>query len=321
MPGAVSVHSMTGFGTASRTWSGPQGPARVEIEIRSVNARFLEVKVRQPFGGAVDPRLRQRIGKRLGRGRVDVAVHVRRADHDATRATGDALQSLGIEPARLAEAIAAVEAVRLAAEGVLQLTPVNPTELLRLLLCAGRAGPAEPSGDPPPFLDALLDEALDAMVAFRAEEGIALAAALSEHAATLRTQLAALTATLPPEVERLTTRVRDRIAVLSAKTRAEDGDPLVLDADRIAHEVAVVLSRGDVTEELDRIASHLGQVDQVLASEAASGQGKTLEFLCQELLREITTIGSKITSHGGSRIVIEAKGTLERIREQVSNVQ
>ena len=82
-----------------------------------------------------------------------------------------------------------------------------------------------------------------------------------------------------------------------------------------------MVARGDVAEELARIASHLTQLREVVGSAAAPGQGKTLEFLAQELLREITTIGSKITSHDGSRIVIEAKGTIERIREQVHNVE
>jgi len=95
----------------------------------------------------------------------------------------------------------------------------------------------------------------------------------------------------------------------------------VVDRDRVAQEIAVIVARGDVAEELARIASHLAQLRETVAGPAASGQGKTLEFVAQELLREVTTIGSKITSHEGSRLVIEAKGTLERIREQVHNVE
>jgi len=110
--------------------------------------------------------------------------------------------------------------------------------------------------------------------------------------------------------------VTDRLQELTKRLGAD-----TVDRDRVAQEIAIVVARGDVAEELARIASHLTQLRETLARPAAPGQGKTLEFVGQELLREITTIGSKITSHEGSRIVIEAKGSIERIREQVHNVE
>ena len=95
----------------------------------------------------------------------------------------------------------------------------------------------------------------------------------------------------------------------------------MVDRERLAQEIALLVVRGDVSEELARIASHLEQARAVLAQPAQVGQGKTLDFLSQELNREVTTIGSKITSHAGSAVVIAAKGTIERIREQVQNVE
>src|SRR5690606_39637737 len=100
--------------------------------------------------------------------------------------------------------------------------------------------------------------------------------------------------------------------------RADAG---AIDRERIAQELALLVVRGDVSEELARITSHLGQARGLLGAPAEVGQGKTLDFLSQELLREVTTIGSKITSHAGSAVIIEAKGTIERIREQVQNVE
>jgi uncharacterized protein (TIGR00255 family) len=93
------------------------------------------------------------------------------------------------------------------------------------------------------------------------------------------------------------------------------------DEGRIAQEVALLAAKSDVSEELARIASHLARFDETLAAPAAPGQGRTLEFVAQELVREVTTIGSKIGSHVAAALVIDAKGTLERIREQVQNVE
>jgi len=315
---------MTGFGTASAPWSTPQeGPATVEVELRSVNARFLELKVRQPFGASTEQQLRKRLGKRLGRGRVDLSVVVRGGESGAASdaSAEDPFAALGIDAVQVDDALRAVSAVAKRADGSLDVAPVNPTELLRLLTATSRPSAPTRAASAPVFLGDLVDEAVEALLAFRSEEGRALSAAIAKLGDDLEAQVSALNATLPPEGERLAARIQERIAELTARLSGDGALAAALDADRVAQEVAVVIARGDVTEELDRIASHLSQLRAVLAGDAASGQGKTLEFVAQELFREITTIGSKITSHDGSRIVIEAKGTVERIREQVHNVE
>jgi uncharacterized protein (TIGR00255 family) len=91
--------------------------------------------------------------------------------------------------------------------------------------------------------------------------------------------------------------------------------------DRVRQEVAALLLRGDVTEECTRVAAHLDHVGEVLAAPARAGQGRALDFLCQELAREIGTIGAKIGALAGTRVVLAAKATLERLREQVQNVE
>jgi uncharacterized protein (TIGR00255 family) len=94
-----------------------------------------------------------------------------------------------------------------------------------------------------------------------------------------------------------------------------------VDGEQLARELALVLARADVSEELARARAHLVQAREVIAAEAGPGQGKTLDFLAQELVRELTTAGSKVADHEGARSVIAAKGTIERIREQVQNVE
>ncbi|MEM9462642.1 MAG: DUF1732 domain-containing protein [Myxococcota bacterium] len=313
----MSLRSMTGYGTASRRWVADDGPWSLDVETRSVNARFLEIKVRQPFGAAIEQHLRRLLEARLGRGRVELAIHLRATTPEEFDKS-DPLVALGVDRGRVEQTIRAAAEVAHIAHSSLHLSQASALEILRFCQAAQR-GPTptvEAPPKPPEFLDALVDEALEGLCGFREREGEALAVAIGGLAAELAQQVERLEACLPPERERLAQRVTQRLHELTARLGAD-----AVDRDRVAQEIAIVVARGDVAEELARIASHLTQLRETVASPAASGQGKTLEFVGQELLREITTIGSKITSHEGSRIVIEAKGSIERIREQVHNVE
>jgi uncharacterized protein (TIGR00255 family) len=313
----VPLCSMTGYGTASRRWVSEDGPWSVDVEVRSVNARFLEVKVRQPYGAAVEQQLRRRVEGRVGRGRVELAIHLR-ATMPEEADKHDPLLALGVERGRVEQTIRAAAEVARVAHSSIHLSQASALEILRFCQTAGR-GPTpsvEALPTPPEFLLEVVDEALDALCSFRDREGEALAAAIGQLAGELAHEVEQLEACLPPERERLAERVTTRLQELCVRLGTE-----VVDRDRVAQEIAIVVARGDVAEELARIASHLTQLRETVAGPAASGQGKTLEFVAQELLREITTIGSKITSHEGSRLVIAAKGTLERVREQVHNVE
>ncbi len=306
---------MTGYGAASQAWDTPgRGRVRVDVEARSVNGRFLEIKLRQPFGAALEPKLRAVIERHVGRGRVEVSVFVRR--DAAAAAENDPLTGLGLDAQKVAAvAAAAAETRRIATEAGLEVLPPTSLEVLRF--CGGlKAAPSDEKTEVPPFAESLIDEALRELAGFRATEGEALEATLRDLAAQLSDSTRLLTELLPPEAERIQERVAARLAELT--TRA--GAP-ALDPSRVAQEVAVVLARGDVAEELARIESHLGQMTSALDAPASVGQGKTLDFLTQELHREFTTMGSKLTSHDGSRIVIEGKAIIERIREQVQNVE
>lgn len=311
----VSVVSMTGYGAASQAWDAPgRGRVRVDVEARSVNGRFLEIKLRQPFGAALDPKLRAVAEQHVGRGRVDVSIHVR-SDAKA-EVDDDPLAGLGLDQGKVAAvAAAAAETQRVATEAGLEVRAPTSLELLRF--CGSlKSTPAEERPEAPEFLDALVGRAVGELAAFRRREGEALEATLKTLAAELAECAATLTELLPPEADRIQERVASRLAELTARSGVPELDPA-----RVAQEVAVVLARGDVAEELARVASHLDQFHGALDAPAAAGQGKTLDFVTQELHREFTTMGSKVTSHEGSRIVIEGKAIIERIREQVQNVE
>ncbi|MEM7159251.1 MAG: DUF1732 domain-containing protein [Myxococcota bacterium] len=313
----MPLRSMTGYGTASRRWVSDDGPWSLDVETRSVNARFLEIKVRQPFGASTERALRRQLEGKVGRGRVDIAVHLRATTPEEIDPK-DPLIALGVDRGRVEQTIRAAGEVAKMAHATLHLSQASSLEILRFCQIASR-GPSlavEAPPSPPEFLSEVVGEAVSALCNFREREGEALAEAISNLGEELSGHVERLEACLPPEEERLAGRVKHRIEELCARLGAD-----AVDRDRVAQEIAILVARGDVAEELARIASHLAQLREVVGSPAASGQGKTLEFLSQELLREITTIGSKITSHEGSRIVIEAKGTIERIREQVHNVE
>lgn len=305
----VPLRSMTGFGAAGAVAEIGGGPVRLAVELRSVNQRFLEVKIRQPFGGAAEHALRRQIEARLRRGRIDVLVHV--------QGLGDAA-SLGVaDLERVREVIVQAQQVealapRLGHPGLAAFTAID---VLRLVAAKAGAG-GEAMVQAPAELEAVVEAALAALCTMREQEGAALATAIAELADGLQGQVAELRAARVGEAERAFSRIREKIAALCEKAGVSPAAP-----ERIAQEVAALVQRGDIEEELARIDSHLSQLRAVLAAEAQTGQGKTLDFLAQELFRELTTIGSKITSHSGSAVVIAAKASVERIREQVQNVE
>jgi uncharacterized protein (TIGR00255 family) len=283
---------MTGHGRGI----GEAAGRRLTVEVRAVNHRFLEVKIRPP----VDPRVEEAIGQALRRRaeRGSFAVAVRdeaaagrgglRVDVDAGRAAHAALdelrRALGIvEPVALA-LVAGQPGVIAAAEGA------APDEALHALA---------------PALDAALDE----LVAMRRREGDALARDLGARLgrlAALAAEVRDLAAAAPAELRR---RLDERIGRLG----------VALDPERLAAEVALLADRADVTEELVRLEAHVAAARAHLAEDAPVG--RRLDFLVQELGREINTIGSKSQHIEISRRVVEAKAELEKIREQVQNVE
>jgi len=304
---------MTGFGVASRPWAdGPGGrPHQLVIELRGVNQRFREFKIRQPFGPAWEQKIRKAIEARIGRGRLDVTVSI----HPQGGETG----SSSLDALRVGEVLKMLAEVRgIAAQEKVELSAFSALELLTFIESRERSsgGASETPREPPTDLLECLGQALDGLTSMRITEGESLATVLRGLLDTFEAQVEALRLETEGEGERLATKLCERVEAILRRAGAEAPEP-----SRIAQEVALLVQKADIAEELDRIASHLGQMRGVIDAPAKAGDGKTLDFLCQELFREITTIGSKVSSHRGSGVAVEAKASVERIREQVQNVE
>jgi uncharacterized protein (TIGR00255 family) len=290
------MRSMTGHGRGVAEKTG----RRATVEIRSVNHRFFDLKLRT---GPLDPTLEERVvggvRKKCERGSFTISVR----DEGLGNAAGarvDLALATGIA--------AALEELRhklnLAGQVPLELVAAQP----------GVLQVGEPGGDPE-VVAAALELAVDELVRMRKREGETLAKDMRARLARLRgfaEDVASLAASAPEEHRR---RLSERIQRLLAAT---PGAPPVDEA-RLAQEVALLADRVDVTEELVRLRSHLEQADALIAEDAPVG--RRLDFLVQELGREINTIGSKSQAAEIARRVVEAKAELEKIREQVQNVE
>ncbi len=287
------IHSMTGFAVQNRE----VGSHTLHLELRSVNSRYLDLAFRIADElRQAEPALRERIGARLNRGKVECRLNLQEGDA--------APRSLALNAglvARLVDAQAAVQAQFVDAG------PLSVTELLRWpgMLADDSLGFDEML----PAIVALAAAALDDLVATRRREGEKLADMIRERVARMRELVAAGVPRMPAVVaeyqERLTARLRDAVASL--------------DEDRIRQEVALFAQRIDVAEELSRLSTHLDEVERIL--ETGGAAGKRLDFLMQELNREANTLASKSPATDITAIAMEIKVLIEQMREQVQNIE
>jgi uncharacterized protein (TIGR00255 family) len=291
------VASMTGFGR------GEARGTRITLvaEARSLNHRFFETSVKLPRGLAgSEPDLRRLVQGRIARGRVDVTVTLRRTAAAAPSVRTDVV--LGLAYARGARALG--EAAGLPAE-------VSVADLLRLPGVVTVEEAEEEDGEAAILLKTAATEALDELCRMRQTEGAALARDLGSHLDALGAWVRAVEGLLPLALARIQTRLRDRVQAILGETLADPG--------RLAQEVATWAARSDVAEELARLASHLAQFRALLA--AGGPVGRQLDFLTQELHREVNTIASKADDAELVARVLEARTLVERVREQVQNVE
>ena len=288
---------MTGFGAGR----GEAGGEAISVELRSVNGKFCEVKPRLPRElSALEPELVKTIKARLSRGVIEAFVR---------RETGDARGSL--PQADLALAAAYAKAFRELKDslGLAGEPTVQDLVALEGVISLGEAAPDRESVSS--ALQAALAAGIEALDQMRRREGEALAKDLFARFDAIEKGAREVARLAPDQVNAVRDRLSTRIAELTR------GAPL--DSARLAQEVALFADRTDVTEELTRLASHLAQARGLIASQAPAG--RKLEFLVQELNREINTIGSKSQHAGIASTVVELKAELERIREQVQNVE
>ncbi|MEZ4401668.1 MAG: YicC/YloC family endoribonuclease [Kofleriaceae bacterium] len=290
-----AVRSMTGFGSGQAS----DGDLRVTVEVRAVNHRFLDVKVRGAVAPAVEDVVVGKIRERLERGAVTATVVIERPG-----AAGGA---------RIDEAAAAQAHAQLAAVAHrLHLAAPTLAEVVAVpgVIVVGDPGAGDAS-DLAPTVAAATTAAVTALCTRRAEEGQALAAELTARAGALTVLVEELTAAAAEVGPTLAGRLRERLDRLLA--------PGTIAPDRLAQEVAILVERADITEELVRARAHLAAIAAALGE--AGPVGRRLDFLCQELGREVNTAGAKSATPAISAYVVQAKAELEKMRERVQNVE
>lgn len=294
----MTVSSMTGFARAS----GASANGQWAWELRSVNGRGLEQRLRLPPGfDDVEVEARGRVAKAFARGNIGGTLTVETVSAGGFR----------LNDAALAAVIDAAERVRerlpsatISADGLLALRgvlePIDATRseaddrALRQAVLAG------------------LDQALAALVSARKAEGKAVAAVIGAQLARLAELTAAAAATEGRRPEAIRARLAEQLR------RILDATP-PLDPERLHQEAALIASRADVQEEIDRLAAHVGQAHALLAE--GGPVGRRLDFLAQEFGREANTLCSKSNDPELTRLGLELKATIEQFREQVQNLE
>lgn len=291
------ISSMTGFGAAD----GPVGDARLSVEIRSVNHRFFSPNLKLPSAFARwEGELREVLRQKIARGHVTLVARIDRASGTGPVIDETRLGQYVVTLKELQKKLALAGEVDLAT--VLRLPDVvaSPTEEV-VDAAAGEA------------LAAIVNKAVDNLISMRRAEGAQLAAFLVERVAAVETRLARVEKRAPIRLkeqhERVTRTVSELIGALGA------------DPQRIAQEIAILADKLDVAEELDRFRSHLAAFRETAQSRTTDPVGKRLGFILQEMVREANTIGSKASDAQIQEDVIAIKEELERIREQVENLE
>jgi len=292
------IRSMTGYGRKEA--SGDAG--QFTIEIRSVNNRYIDVQVKVPRGlSLLELRVKKIVQERCSRGRFDVLI-TRNGDREKTaRLVVDdvlAAQYVGLlRDLKTRYGLAGDVDLSLVAgmQNIITLTEVSEDmEAIWALLATG------------------LDAALDELGRMRQDEGAALVRDIRGRIDAIEGMVRAIGAQSPLTVE----KARKRMADTLAKLLQEQPDPV-----RLAQEIAILAERTDVTEELTRLNSHLAQFRAMLTGTPEEAVGRKLDFLLQEMGREVNTIASKCQDAAISLDVVQSKAELEKIREQVQNIE
>lgn len=300
--GKQYLSSMTGYGRGSA--SGEQ--YRVSVDLRSVNGRFLEMRIKCPrFLAAVESEIRSHISKVMHRGMIDVSVNVQalagaigeNINQTVARSFAKEIEDLS-NNLNISSGLTGISLLKL--PGVVQLDEAanehSIQDLSKLVLMA-------------------LKEATDSLLEMRRSEGEKLQKVLKRELDEMQSHRVWIYKHREELNDRYFKKLQGRLSEWTSRTNSS------LDETRIYQEVAYYLDRSDIAEELDRLGSHLKQCEDALAKPDGKSVGKRLDFLAQELGREVNTIGSKsdqviVTNH-----VMEMKMSLERVREQVQNIE
>lgn len=297
------MRSMTGFGVgeAPLAAAGKATPSgKLTVEIRAVNHRYLDVRVRAPnqlpdLASAVEAIARER----LSRGRFDVTV----------RLEGAALGAVTLDQERARSVFAALVALRD------ELAPGVDVPLSLLGAVPDLFVPTieQASDEVRAALSQAFDAALESLDAMRLREGLALGDDIVRRLVTVRKLAQAVNERAPLVIEIYKKKLKERAERLRLATDVD------VDPGRLEQEIALFADRVDIAEELTRLESHTSHFETLLVSSDAVG--RRLDFLLQEMAREANTIGSKSQDAGIAHAVVELKAEIERMREQVQNVE
>ena len=297
------IRSMTGFGDASTQADG----VNYSVELRSLNNKYFKCSIRLPdqFQG-MEAELETQLRKRVSRGSFTLSIKFKANDAQAvSRVNDDAilayLDHLETIHSKIHDRSVQIDLTQLLVlPGVLQ-----PAQDEASLLAKSR-----------PVISKLLDEATDKLLAMRTTEGQTLAEDLSGHLQLIMDRMKRIGERAPLVIDEYHQRLRNRMDELLSRAELKADETVLI------REVAVFAERADISEEVSRMAGHVAQFQEIIANGSESDPvGRTLDFLAQEMLREANTIGSKSNDAQISRAMIEAKSAVDRIKEQVQNVE
>jgi uncharacterized protein (TIGR00255 family) len=292
------MKSMTGFGRGAATGEN----FSVGVDLKTVNNRFLDVHLRLGSElSSLEAQVKRRISTRLSRGRVDVNITLER--------TGEVAYELN-RPL-IAGFITALRAMQQEFE------IAGEPDINILARLPGAMQPVRDGIDEKMVagVESAIDEALEELEQMREREGEALAAEMHSRLDEISNQIPVIEAAAGTLVENYRARLQKRIGELLAR----DATGVEVDPGRLAQEIAYLADRSDISEEIARLKSHLGQFRETLDSEGETG--KRLDFLLQELNREANTVLSKSTDLLIKDAALAIKGAVEKLREQVQNVE
>ncbi len=287
------IHSMTAF--ARRTLQNEQG--LMTLELKSVNHRFAEISLRLPEElRGIDNKIREIIGKTVKRGKVDCSLRYRSPEQVET--------NMELDHALLGKLL---DTSKILAEKLPSSAPINVLELMKW-----------PGVLTPPEQDSsrlgqqaltMLDEALKELADTRAREGEQIKKLVLDRCVQIRIQVTLVQDRMPVVITNLRNRLREKLE--EYKIEVDEG--------RLEQEMVYLVNKSDVAEEMDRLLTHITEVERVL--DQGGPVGRRLDFLMQELNREANTLGSKSVDSETTKSAVELKVLIEQIREQIQNIQ
>lgn len=293
----MAVRSMTGFGRGEAEAEGRQWT----VEIRCVNNRFLDLKTKLPKGYLVlEERIRKKVADYHQRGRVDMVLTV----------SGDFSDLLHLK-VNMGLAESYQQALSQLADKFGVENSVNATQLASYPEVLVREQEEEDLESIWPMVEAAIDGALRSCETMRLQEGAAMVEDLSGRLTLFEQTVEKIALHIPVLLEQRQKALQERLAKLL--------DNVDVDPQRLAQEVAILADKTDVTEEIVRLKSHMQQFSSFLQEEVAVG--RKLDFLIQEFLREVNTMASKISDASIAHLTVELKSELEKMREQVQNIE